>query len=143
MSEESFVSPGSGVPRASAEEIADQGGFLGAIATAEPDEVVAEAQEDLDSSGDTVWSDTPTYADQWWRFPETCRPGPPITAVFKLKDQADVDRLNTLMAGVVPESAPSIVLVSGVPPQWAEDISSFVELVKYRKVQYKRLIKQQ
>lgn len=126
------MSHGQGVPRISLTEEPEE---------QDEDDAVPASEEVKDDKGDSIWSDTPTFSDQLWRFPETCRMGAPITAMFKLKDDIEINRLNTLMARTIPEGAPDIAIIPGLPPQWSEEEGSFVELVKYRKVQYKRLIK--
>lgn len=133
---ESLVSPGMGVPRAPLS--------VTEVDAPEEDDTPEVAPPEEEKSGeDPVWSDKPTYADQLWRHPETCKFGPVVTDVFVLKKEDDRVRLNELMTRAIPEAAPDIVITSPAPPQWSESEGSFVELVKYKKVHYKRLIKKQ
>ena len=132
---ESLVSPGTGVPKMTP---------LSVTGPPEEEEELVEAKPEEEKSGDDpVWSDKPTYADQLWRYPETCKFGPVITDVFILKKEEDRTRLNELMTRTIPEAAPDIVIHAPLPTQWSESEGSFVELVKYKKVHYKRLIKKQ
>lgn len=129
----SFVSAGMGVPRAVAEPVCD-------LADGELSDT---PQAETDEQENPIWSDKPTYSDQWWRFPETCKTGPLTTAVFKLSSPTDLEKLNALMGRTVPESAPGIAVAPGGSVEWSEKEGTYVELVKYKKIQYKRLIKKQ
>jgi len=139
MNDTSYVSPGQGVPRYVGESEGEIGVLAAALGPDAPPEPAPEPY--INEANSEEWCNTPTYADQWWRFPEQCRPGPIVTAVFRLNKQEDVDKLNALMSRAEPPSAPDIVVCPGGQTHWSETECTYVELVKYRKLLYKKLIK--
>ena len=94
-----------------------------------------------DEAGDPVWSDVPTFARQWLEHPDTCRPGKLQVAVFDLVDKGELEAYNSLIAQAFPPEAPRIeVLNDMVHPPTAD--GKMLALVRYRRMQYKRIIRE-
>jgi len=127
---QSYVRVGSGIPKRPADS---------SVEAEDAQEVVDVVEAPVE--GSSVWSDTPTFSDQLFKYPLYCRLGPVITKVFVLAVDTELNALNTLMTRTIPEAAPGIVVLPGGSLQWSEALGSYVELVKYREVSYKRLIK--
>jgi len=98
-----------------------------------------EYQESVGRDGLQEWSDKPTYTDQYHKYPETCRKGPPMMAVFVITDAAGLKECNALLARSAPAQAPGIV-VDDLTKEHHE--GSWSVFMRYRKVSYKKLIKQ-
>lgn len=104
----------------------------------EAPEVGPAYEEVKDADGMLGWSDKPTFADQYHRYPETCKKGPSRIAVFVLTDKVGLDACNELLVGATPSEAPHIILEDS-SREFHEGMWSY--FVRYREVSYKKLIK--
>lgn len=84
-----------------------------------------------------IWSSTPTYQDQFEKFPNTCRLKGPSIQVFNLNSAQDVNRLNNLLARCRPETAPEIVIIERSKQFYEGTWSVYVE---YMEIEYLSLI---
>jgi hypothetical protein len=94
-------------------------------------------KEHKDRKGRTIWSDTPTFEDQYKRFPETTRLVGPIVAVYDAANPEELAEINYLFAKQQPENAPSIIMASR-KENFHE--GKWLMLLEYFRVEYKQLI---
>lgn len=97
----------------------------------------APEKEDSKSAGKYVWGDTPTFDDQYTKYPDLCRLVGPEVAIFDIINTAELDKLNTMLKKQNPQSAPAIVL--------ANKKENFHEgkwyvLLEYYRVEYKTVL---
>lgn len=129
-----MMDPGAGIAVDPNRVMAQFGG--GAAPAAEPtnDEDVT---EERDPKGKTIWISTPTFDDQYKRFPQTTRLVGPIVSVFDVANPTQLQELNALLAKQQPEDAPSIILASR-KENFHE--GKWLMLLEYFRVEYKQLI---
>jgi len=94
-------------------------------------------EENKDPKGKTIWIDTPTFEDQYKRFPETARMVGPVVAVYDAANPEKLKELNALLAKQQPEDAPSILIASR-KENFHE--GKWLMLIEYFRVEYKQLI---
>jgi hypothetical protein len=99
--------------------------------------VESDFEEHRDPKGKTVWSSTPTFENQYKRFPETTRLVGPIVAVYDAANPEQLKELNTLFSKQQPEEAPSIMIASR--KENFHD-GKWLMLLEYFRVEYKQLI---
>jgi hypothetical protein len=90
-----------------------------------------------DTEGRPKWFAEPSYEDQWVRYPNTCKEGPPIIDEFNVSDADERRRLNALLARTVPRTAPSVIV--RLSKEQAHE-GKWVMLVMYVEILYKKLI---
>ena len=93
----------------------------------------------LDPEEQKQWSDKPSYADQFLRFPETVRKIGPTMDVFDLADPDDLHRLNMLQAGAASMSAPRSAL-SISDTKWDEKTSNWKILGQVIQFKYLKIL---
>ncbi len=111
---------------------------LPAAATRAPEK--PEFQEEPAPNGQTPWSDSPTFVDQFanpkymgcWRF------GPMKIDQFNVGDPKDLERFDALMSQTIPETAPKIILSGEATREFYA--GHFFICVSYQHIQYKRLV---
>lgn len=96
-----------------------------------------DVEEFKDSKGKSVWLDTPTYDNQYAKYPTTCRVIGPQIGVFNMTDPKELADLNRLLLMQIPEEAPS-VLVQSKKENFYE--GKWLMLLEYFRVEYKKLI---
>jgi hypothetical protein len=85
------------------------------------------------------YSDDPSYADQYTRYPETVRKVGPLMEVFDLASPDSVLELNKLMAGAQSHHAPrSMVLI--LDKQWSEKTANWKILAQVYKFKYLKIV---
>jgi hypothetical protein len=94
-------------------------------------------KEERDPKGKTIWINTPTFEDQYKRFPQTTKLVGPVVAVYDAANPDQLKELNTLLAKQQPEDAPSIILASR-KENFHE--GKWLMLLEYFRVEYKQLI---
>lgn len=94
-------------------------------------------KEERDPKGKTIWINTPTFEDQYKRFPETTRMVGPVVAVYDAANPDQLKELNALLSKQQPEDAPSIILASR-KENFHE--GKWLMLLEYFRVEYKQLI---
>lgn len=94
-------------------------------------------KEEKDPKGKTVWISTPTFEDQYKRFPQTTRLVGPIVAVFDAANPEQLKDLNNLLSKQQPDDAPSVILAS--KKENFHD-GKWLMLLEYFRVEYKQLI---
>lgn len=94
-------------------------------------------EDDLDEKGAPVWGDTPTFKDQYAKYPNTCRLIGPQMAVFDVTDEGQLSKLNKLLALQRPEEAPGIIVVTK-EKNFHE--GKWLVLLEYFRLEYKHLI---
>jgi len=94
-------------------------------------------KEERDPKGKTIWVTTPTFEDQYKRFPESTRLVGPVVAVFDAANPDKLKELNALLSKQQPEDAPSIILASR-KENFHE--GKWLMLLEYFRVEYKQLI---
>ena len=94
-------------------------------------------EEHKDPKGKTVWINTPTFEDQYKRFPQTTRLVGPVVAVYDAANPDQLKELNALFSKQQPEDAPSIILASR-KENFHE--GKWLMLLEYFRVEYKQLI---
>jgi hypothetical protein len=94
-------------------------------------------EENKDPKGKAIWVNTPTFEDQYKRFPETTRMVGPAVAVFDAANTEQLIELNALLAKQQPEDAPSILIASR-KENFHE--GKWLMLLEYFRVEYKQLI---
>lgn len=97
----------------------------------------SEFTEGKDPKGKTIWISTPTFEDQYKRFPETTRLVGPIVAVYDAANPEQLKELNALLSLQQPESAPTILLASR--KENFHD-GKWLMLLEYFRVEYKQLV---
>lgn len=105
-----------------------------AVETVTPD---SEFEEHKDPKGKTIWINTPTFDDQYKRFPQSTRLIGPIVAVFDAANTEQLKELNALLSKQQPESAPSLIIASR-KENFHE--GKWLMLLEYFRVEYKQLI---
>jgi hypothetical protein len=103
-------------------------------------EIVApesEFEEHKDPKGKTIWVATPTFEDQYKRFPQSTRLVGPVVAVFDAASTEQLRELNNLLSKQQPEFAPSILIASR-KENFHE--GKWLMLLEYFRVEYKQLI---
>jgi hypothetical protein len=93
--------------------------------------------EERDPKGKAIWISTPTFEDQYKRFPETTRMVGPMVAVFDVANPEQLKELNALLSKQQPEHAPSVILASR-KENFHE--GKWLMLLEYFRVEYKQLI---
>jgi len=96
----------------------------------------AKEEKEKDAS---IWSDTPSYEDQYAKYYETTRTRGPFFAVFDLADPASTLALHALTEKQYPEKAPQVILFEPVR-QFCEATSNWKVLMVYNTVQYRKLL---
>jgi hypothetical protein len=91
--------------------------------------------------GKETWADTPSFEDQFSKYPQTVNIGPRQFKRFDMSKDTDLLELNKFYQGTVPESAPS-VYIAGEDKQFCEATQNWKILVAYHTLRYKILIKQ-
>lgn len=86
---------------------------------------------------DELWHDTPTYADQFIRWPEHCTLEGPKFRQFDLGSQSS--ELDDFMLQTMPEGAPSII-IDTIDKQFGANSENWKVLVIYHKVKYRKLL---
>jgi len=86
---------------------------------------------------ETEWYDAASIADQRSRVPSSVQEGAPVAAIFNLSDQAQLEAYNRLLAGTVPEGAPSVEELSSRP---AFHEGKWYVFLVYRKLRYRKLV---
>lgn len=94
-------------------------------------------EEHKDPKGKSVWTNTPTFEDQYKRFPQTTRLVGPVVAVYDAANPDQLKELNVLLSKQQPEDAPSIILASR-KENFHE--GKWLMLLEYFRVEYKQLI---
>ncbi len=94
-------------------------------------------EEHKDPKGKSVWINTPTFEDQYKRFPQTTRLVGPVVAVYDAANPDQLKELNVLLSKQQPEDAPSIILASR-KENFHE--GKWLMLLEYFRVEYKQLI---
>lgn len=94
-------------------------------------------EENKDPKGKSIWINTPTFEDQYKRFPETTRMVGPVVAVYDAANTEQLKELNALLAKQQPEDAPSILIASR-KENFHE--GKWLMLLEYFRVEYKQLI---
>lgn len=94
-------------------------------------------EENKDPKGKSVWINTPTFEDQYKRFPQTTRLVGPVVAVYDAANPDQLKELNALLSKQQPEDAPSIILASR-KENFHE--GKWLMLLEYFRVEYKQLI---
>lgn len=102
-----------------------------------PPPVVNEKEEK--EKDDSIWSDSPSYEDQYAKYYETTRTRGPFFAVFDLSDPASTLALHALTEKQYPEKAPKVILFEPVR-QFCEATSNWKVLMVYNTVQYRKLL---
>jgi hypothetical protein len=97
-----------------------------------------EFSEEAVKKDSAQWSTTPTYVDQYDKYPSSCRMSSVQMEVFDVTDAKQLKALNTLMAGQEPRSAPSIMMVNKKENFFE---GKWLVLIEYCRVEYKKLIK--
>ena len=97
----------------------------------------AEFEEHKDPKGKTIWITTPTFEDQYKRFPQSTRLVGPVVAVFDAANTEQLKELNALLAKQQPEFAPSLIVASR-KENFHE--GKWLMLLEYYRVEYKQLI---
>lgn len=105
--------------------------------TPEPQPAEEDAVEEKDPKGKTIWIDTPTFEDQYKRFPQSTRLIGPVVAVFDVANADQLKELNALLSKQQPEAAPSIILAHR-KENFHE--GKWLMLLEYFRVEYKQLI---
>jgi len=85
---------------------------------------------------DKRYTSKPIYSDQLIKHRDTCRFGGVETAVFDLPEQ--VEEMNEFRQMEVPQEAPEIILVKEIGPQWSSEKNSYLVLLQYRRVYYRK-----
>ncbi|MFN5249780.1 MAG: hypothetical protein ACK5DE_01930 [Bacteroidota bacterium] len=93
--------------------------------------------EEKDPKGKTIWISTPTFEDQYKRFPQTTRLVGPAVAVYDAANPEQLKELNALLSKQQPEDAPSIIVASR-KENFHE--GKWLMLLEYFRVEYKQLI---
>jgi hypothetical protein len=101
------------------------------------EEPASDFKEERDPKGKTIWINTPTFEDQYKRFPETTRMVGPVVSVFDVANPEQLKELNALLSKQQPEHAPSIILASR-KENFHE--GKWLMLLEYFRVEYKQLI---
>jgi len=103
----------------------------------EEDSTDSDFEEHKDPKGKTIWTTTPTFEDQYKRFPQTTRLVGPLVAVYDAANPEQLKELNILFSKQQPEDAPSIILASR-KENFHE--GKWLMLLEYFRVEYKQLI---
>jgi hypothetical protein len=85
------------------------------------------------------YTDEPSYADQYSRYPETVRRVGPTMEVFDLSNPSDALEMNKLMAGAQSYNAPRSMLVI-VDRQWCDKTSNWKILAQVYKFKYLKIL---
>lgn len=96
-----------------------------------------EPEAELNEKGDPMWLETPSFSDQFRRYPKLCRVGPLQVDVFNIVIPEEKTRLNELYSKSVPMEAPGLIMSK---PETQAYRGGWSILVSYRKVLYKKLI---
>lgn len=111
---------------------------FGNVTKPEPEEKEdSEFTEERDPKGKTIWINTPTFEDQYKRFPQTTRLAGPVVAVYDAANTEQLKELNALLSKQQPEDAPSIIVASR-KENFHE--GKWLMLLEYFRVEYKQLI---
>jgi len=93
----------------------------------------------LDEDKKKQFSKTPSYADQYSRYPETVRTVGPMIRVFDLADANDLTEMNKLMTGFQNHNAPRSV-AEIVDKQWDEKTGNWKMLMRVTEFMYLKII---
>lgn len=111
--------------------------FSKSVENANAEEEDKDTPRDDTPAGNYTWGDTPTYADQYVKFPDLCRLVGPEMAVFNVTNSEELAKLNVLMAKQNPTSAPGIVIVNK-KENFHE--GKWYVLLEYYRVEYKTVL---
>ena len=100
-------------------------------AVAEP-----EPTSETDDQGRTKWSDKPSLADQYKRYPKTCKEGPIQFKTFDLSQATQLAELNKDMEGAIPPDAPHII----TKLQREFYAGAYHVIMEYRVIKYMKLL---
>jgi hypothetical protein len=129
-----MMDPGAGV-KVDPSKIAPS--FASPESDSKPENDDSDFKEERDPKGKTIWINTPTFEDQYKRFPETTRMVGPVVAVFDVANPEQLKELNALLSKQQPEHAPSIILARR-EENFHE--GKWLMLLEYFRVEYKQLI---
>lgn len=132
-----MMDPGAGIAVDPNRVVAQFGSTPGVESTASAPEDSDDVTEERDPKGKTIWISTPTFDDQYKRFPQTTRLVGPVVSVFDVANPTQLQELNALLAKQQPEDAPSIILASR-KENFHE--GKWLMLLEYFRVEYKQLI---
>jgi hypothetical protein len=91
-------------------------------------------KEDSRIPGPFDWADTPSFADQYIRYPDLCRLVGPQMALFNVTEKDQLAELNKMLQKQQPEAAPSIV-IANKKENFHE--GKWLVLLDYYRVEYK------
>ncbi len=101
-------------------------------------EPAPEIKEEQNGKGQSIWSDTPTFIDQFMRYNETCRIMPLQVETFDLSDPKDKKKYNALLARNRYPGAPAIKVED---TERNFDAGKYHVFIAYCRIQYKKLLK--
>ena len=106
-----------------------------------PEEKVEEAPPapPVDDKNADEWCDTPTYSDQFVKYPTTTRMRGPMFSVFDLEVPSSASALNALMDRQYPDTAPR-AMICDITKQFCEPTCNWKILVTYNVIQYRKLL---
>lgn len=90
-----------------------------------------------DEAGASIWSDTPTFDDQYARYRDTCRVVGPQMAVYNITDPTQLNQLNLMLGKQSPHDAPGIILLD--KKENCHE-GKWLVLLEYLRVEYKKLL---
>ncbi len=94
-------------------------------------------EEQKDGRGQAIWTDTPSFQDQYSKYPTTCRLVGPTIDAFDIMDVTAKNDLNKLLADQQPVTAPHIMVASR---DKAFHEGKWIVLLEYYRVEYKKLV---
>lgn len=97
-------------------------------------ELAEKPKEESKIPGPFDWSDTPSFADQYIRYPDLCRLVGPQMAMFNVTEKDQLAELNKMLQKQQPEAAPSIV-IANKKENFHE--GKWLVLLDYYRVEYK------
>lgn len=103
-----------------------------------PADVVDDVYNEVkDDTGASIWSDTPTFDDQYARYRDTCRVVGPQMAVYNITDPTQLNQLNLMLGKQAPHDAPGIILLD--KKENCHE-GKWLVLLEYLRVEYKKLL---
>ena len=103
-----------------------------------PADVVDDVYKEVkDDAGASIWSDTPTFDDQYARYRDTCRVVGPQMAVYNITDPTQLNQLNLMLGKQSPHDAPGIILLD--KKENCHE-GKWLVLLEYLRVEYKKLL---
>jgi hypothetical protein len=97
----------------------------------EPPEVVV--------SKDVDWADTPTYADQFEKYPSTTRTVGPKFKSFDMSKPEEEEALDKFINKTLPAEAPQIVVIE-TEKKFCDSTENWKLLLSYYQVQYRKIL---